>query len=175
MTLNNVYWTIRSVRLLTSYNGKGAAKLWLESLCPSTIPLRMFTIRYDRSSGPGGQNVNKVNSKCTLTLQNFSTCPCIPGEIRRQLMERPFRYYAKSSDSLVIQSDEARSRETNKHACLLKLVKEIKNSCWFAKEVDGDTLKKWDKIKKKAQEERVREKKFNAERKKSRSKTDFKY
>ncbi|QLQ80868.1 hypothetical protein HG537_0E02230 [Torulaspora globosa] len=151
------------------------AKQWLSKLNVDSVPLKLFSVRYDRSSGPGGQNVNKVNSKCTLVLYNFSSCSWIPEVVRDQLKEKNMRYYAKGSDSLVIQSDESRSREINKQICVGKLVNEIKKTCRFARKASEETLEKWDIIKDKANERRMRKKKFNSDKKKLRVKNNFTY
>ncbi|QLG73717.1 hypothetical protein HG535_0F02280 [Zygotorulaspora mrakii] len=164
---------VQFVRFSSSNGARKVAIQWLKYLSVDTVPLKLFTIRYDRSSGPGGQNVNKVNSKCTLTLSNFSKCSWLPNEVRQQLIEKPVRYYAKRSDSLVVQSDETRSRDANKHVCLMKLVTEIRNSCWFPGEIDQTTVKKWENIKKNADRKRIRQKKISSEKKKLRSKLDF--
>lgn len=163
-------WGLRG---LSSGPLQSLAEKWVRSLSASSLPLRLFTIRFDRSSGPGGQKVNKTNSKCTLVLYHFSLCSWIPEEVRRQLKEKPIRYYARSSDSLVVQSDEERSRELNKQLCLEKLVREIKNSCWFPKETGEVTLQKWKVVKTKAKEGRLKEKKQNSDKKKLRNKSGF--
>lgn len=150
-------------------------KEWVEMLKPASIPLKMFVVRYDRSSGPGGQHVNKVNSKCTLILRNFSNCSWVPEEVKNQIKEKPFRYYAQSSDSIVVQSDETRSRDNNRQICLEKLVSAVKGSCFFPTETDVTTLKKWDIIKKKSDEVRVRAKKLNSDKKRRRNKVNFTY
>jgi len=36
-----------------------AARTWLSNLTPNTIPRTICRISFSRSSGPGGQNVNK--------------------------------------------------------------------------------------------------------------------
>ncbi|QLL33310.1 hypothetical protein HG536_0E02210 [Torulaspora globosa] len=151
------------------------AKQWLRQLNVHSVPLKLFSVRYDRSSGPGGQNVNKVNSKCTLVLYSFSSCSWIPEAVRDQLKEKNMRYYAKGSDSLVIQSDESRSRESNRQICVEKLVKEIKKTCKFPGKASEETLEKWDTIKDKANESRMRKKKLNSDRKKLRGKNNFTY
>ncbi|CCF57153.1 hypothetical protein KAFR_0C01600 [Kazachstania africana CBS 2517] len=151
-----------------------AAKRWLQSLKPSTFPQKLFKIRYDRSSGPGGQNVNKVNTKCTMTLSNFSKCTFFPESIRSQLLSRTFRYYVKKSDLIVVSSDEARSREINRQICINKLISEINENVYFPKE---RTLEEKKSIKEKSSnvlktrnERRLLEKKQNASKKKLRHK-----
>jgi len=45
-----------------STNAINEAKKWLQNLTPSKIPRNEFKITFSRSSGPGGQKVNK--SEC---------------------------------------------------------------------------------------------------------------
>ena len=55
------------------------------------IPLREFTFTFVRSSGPGGQNVNKVNTKAVLRW-NVVASPALPvgvGERFREKFRRP--------------------------------------------------------------------------------------
>ncbi|AQZ09340.1 YOL114C [Zygosaccharomyces parabailii] len=153
--------------------GLKLAKNWVISLNSKRVPLNLFAVRYDRSSGPGGQNVNKVNSKCTIALHNFSHCSWFPLEVRKQLLEKKSRYYASSSDTIVIQSGESRSRETNREFCIEKFVNHIKEICFFPGEADEHTLKKWDRIKKKAHEGRIQEKKLQSNKKRLRNKKDL--
>lgn len=144
------------------------SRAWLKELKPSTLPLRYFVVRYDRSSGPGGQNVNKVNSKCTMSLHNFSNCSLFPKLVREQLLEKNFRYYNSVSDSLVVQSDQTRSREQNRQICMEKLVSEINKVCYFPEETSEETLRKWESIKKASNERRLKSKKYTSEKKRSR-------
>lgn len=45
-----------------------AARQWLDDLNPETIPRTMCDVSFSRSSGPGGQNVNKCAAKPFLSL-----------------------------------------------------------------------------------------------------------
>lgn len=151
------------------------ARSWVAELNVTGLPSNQFILRYDRASGPGGQNVNKVNSKCTLTLPGLSNCTWIPQEVRNILRSGKFRYYAKSSDSIVIQSDETRSRETNKLKCFKKLVQGIQQACHFPNETTTESAKKWTKIKEKANKDRLLEKKVHSDKKKNRCRITFNY
>ncbi|BAP69586.1 hypothetical protein KMAR_10378 [Kluyveromyces marxianus] len=142
---------------------------WVSELKADAVPMRLFVATYDRSRGKGGQNVNKVNSKCTLTLYNFSRCSWIPEEVREQLLEKGFRYYARNKDALVIQSDETRSRDQNRAICVEKFVKEVKRTVEFAGEASADTKRKWRGIKARSNEERLSEKKHKSDKKRIRS------
>ncbi|CAI4050793.1 Pth4p SKDI_15G0450 [Saccharomyces kudriavzevii IFO 1802] len=151
------------------------ARDWLKTLSITCLPSKEFVLRYDRASGPGGQNVNKVNSKCTLTLPTLSSCAWIPHEVRNIICSSKFRYYTKSSDSVVIQSDETRSRETNKLKCFEKLVHEIKQTCQFPNDTTAETTKKWTNIKEKSNKVRLLNKKAHGDKKKNRCKIKFNY
>ena len=48
-----------------------------------SIPLSEFQFDYARSGGPGGQNVNKVNSKVLLRW-NPATSPSLPEPVRER-------------------------------------------------------------------------------------------
>ncbi|HQU47046.1 MAG TPA: peptide chain release factor-like protein, partial [Pirellulales bacterium] len=51
------------------------------------IPLEEFEFTYARSSGPGGQNVNKVNSKALLRWP-VRTSPSLPEAVRERFVGR---------------------------------------------------------------------------------------
>lgn len=144
------------------------ARKWLDNLSSVDLEPRYFNVRYDRASGPGGQNVNKVNTKCTLTLPSFSKCSLFPDEIKAQLISKRMKYYSPNSDSIIIQSDETRSREQNKIRCFEKLVDTIKETCYFAKDTAIKDIKRWQSIKERTKNLRLKQKKFNSEKKKTR-------
>ncbi|KAH8693036.1 peptidyl-tRNA hydrolase domain protein [Talaromyces proteolyticus] len=112
-------------------NGKDEEELkkareWLANFSRNTIPRSICTASFSRSSGPGGQNVNKVNSKATLKVPLISLLPLVPPIIHERL--RSSRYLADRSDSLVIQSDEDRKQSSNLESCFSKLYKLIEAS-----------------------------------------------
>ena len=51
------------------------------------IPLREFQFTFARSSGPGGQNVNKVSSKATLRWPVLRS-PSLPEPVRQRLLQQ---------------------------------------------------------------------------------------
>ena len=77
-----------------------------------------FQFSYARSSGPGGQNVNKVNSKVTLHWNlNEAT---LPDDIVRRFRLK-FRNKITEEGQVVIQSQRYRDQPRNREDCLEKL------------------------------------------------------
>jgi len=79
------------------------------------------TMSFSRSSGPGGQNVNKVNTKATVRCA--LDVPWIPAWAKTVLAKDP--HYAPSSHSLLVTSTTTRSQAQNIDDCLAKLHKII--------------------------------------------------
>ncbi|OMP85909.1 hypothetical protein BK809_0002121 [Diplodia seriata] len=98
-----------------------AARKWLQKLDPETIPKHICDVSFSRSSGPGGQNVNKyrVSSKATLRVPLDALLPILPALLHQEI--RSSRHYAANSNALVIQSDDSRKQTDNVHACYRKL------------------------------------------------------
>ena len=85
------------------------------------IPLREFRFSFTRSSGPGGQNVNKVNTKATLRWSLRAT-PSRPQAVRRRLLAKYGRR-VNAQGELVISSQRFRDAGRNVADCLEKLRK----------------------------------------------------
>lgn len=83
------------------------------------IPIAELRFSFSRSSGPGGQNVNKVNTKATMrwTLDENTTIP--EGVMRRFRQAYPNRINAEGE--LVLHSQRYRDRPRNISDCMDKL------------------------------------------------------
>ena len=78
-----------------------------------------FRWEYSRSGGPGGQNVNKVNSKVQLRW-NPGASPSLPEPVRARLLAALGDRLTGDGD-LLIASQTARDQGRNVDACLEKL------------------------------------------------------
>jgi ribosome-associated protein len=75
------------------------------------IPADDLEFKFVRSSGPGGQNVNKVASKVELRLKLASTRALSPGQKQRLMSAHPSHLGADGD--FIITSDRFRSQPRN--------------------------------------------------------------
>lgn len=83
------------------------------------VPKEQLEWSFARSSGPGGQNVNKVNSKATLRWIPADPPPLAPAAWKRFC--RSAKRYMTSDGHIVIQSQEHRDQPQNIESCQQKL------------------------------------------------------
>ena len=83
------------------------------------VPLREFHFTFSRSSGPGGQNVNKVNTKATLRWA-VATTKSLSDDVRERFSTKYRRRITSEGDLLVV-SQRFRDQGRNVADCLEKL------------------------------------------------------
>lgn len=83
------------------------------------IPLAEFEFTFVRSSGPGGQNVNKVNTKAVLRWP-VRTSPSLPEAMRARFLQRYANRVTTDGD-LLVSSQRYRDQVRNVDDCLEKL------------------------------------------------------
>lgn len=83
-----------------------------------TISDSEFELSYARSSGPGGQNVNKVNSKAILRW-NLITSPSLSLDMREWLLSR-LRPQLNTNGEILTTSDRFRDQIRNREDCFEK-------------------------------------------------------
>jgi ribosome-associated protein len=124
------------------------------------IPRDELRFSFVRSSGPGGQNVNKVASKAVLRW-SVGESSSVPQAARDRFMER---YARRINDrgELVIASQRYRDQSKNIDDCLAKLRDLILSVA------SGPRPRLKTRIPKAAKERRLREKRTTADKKKGR-------
>lgn len=83
------------------------------------IPMSELIVTAVRSQGPGGQNVNKVNSKIVLQW-NVAETPSLPHHVRRRLILSAGSLVSKSG-WLTITSQKTRYQIANREDCYERL------------------------------------------------------
>ncbi len=129
------------------------------------IPDDEFDISFARSSGPGGQNVNKTNSKAVLHW-DVTNSPLLPWDVKARFL-KSFASRLTTEGSIVIASDESRAQEANVKGCLEKLKAMILTVATPPK------IRKPTKPTKSSQRARVDNKKARSNTKKTRQKVDY--
>jgi ribosome-associated protein len=84
-----------------------------------TIPAAEVGVSYARSAGPGGQNVNKVNSKAILRWRVLES-PSLPAAVRQRFLAH-FGNRVTNDGEIVIAADEHREQPRNLTACYDRL------------------------------------------------------
>lgn len=83
------------------------------------IPDTEMEWSYVRSSGPGGQNVNKVASKAVLRWHVAATT-ALPDDVKARLLAQQ-RGRITTEGDLLLTSQRYRDQERNREDCLQKL------------------------------------------------------
>ncbi|KAJ4271681.1 hypothetical protein NW762_000386 [Fusarium torreyae] len=97
------------------------ARTWFKSFNSSQLPKGNTT--YARSSGPGGQHVNKTETKAITAYPVGELLSNLPKSLHPSI--RKSRYYTAANDSLTFQAQDSRSRDANADDNRRKLVEEV--------------------------------------------------
>ncbi|XP_048027371.1 peptidyl-tRNA hydrolase ICT1, mitochondrial [Megalobrama amblycephala] len=102
----------------SDFHMKKASHFTQEDLL-SHIPVDKLKITYSRSSGPGGQHVNKVSTKAEVRF-HVQTAEWIPEEVRREILLKNKTRVNKAGE-LIVTSEMSRSQQRNLEDCLQKI------------------------------------------------------
>jgi len=83
------------------------------------IPLADLRFKFNRSSGPGGQNVNKLNTRAELQY-NFAQSAVLSA-LQRQRIAEKLSARLNSKGLLIVNSERFRTQGRNREDCLDKL------------------------------------------------------
>ncbi len=83
------------------------------------IPASEFSLTFARSAGPGGQNVNKVNTKAVLRW-NLDQSASVPDEVKTRFRQMHAQRMNNVGE-VVLSSDRHRNQLRNINDCYEKL------------------------------------------------------
>ena len=124
-----------------------------------------FSFKAVRSSGAGGQNVNKVSSKVVLSFDLANSLGLTQEEKER--LQIKIANKLTQEVVLIITSEEDRSQFKNKEIAIKKFLKVIENGLLVPKE------RKEIKVSRRAKEKRLNAKKVMSVLKQNRKKPNF--
>ena len=120
-----------------------------------------LSVSYSRSSGPGGQHVNKLNTKVTLFL-DIRNCSAFT-EHQKQTLEKAFPGRIDKQGVLRVSSQRFRSQAANQNAALERMASLIETA------LKPKRIRKKTKIPRRVKEKRLQEKKNKSAIKRMRS------
>ncbi|KAF3426687.1 hypothetical protein E2986_10673 [Frieseomelitta varia] len=130
------------------------------------IPIKELEITYSRSSGAGGQHVNRTNSKVDVRL-HIESAKWLAEDVRNKLLEQHKNKLSKEGH-LIIKSELTRSQHLNLADALEKLRKIIWEAAKPPSKIPPETLEMKRKQHLRAARERLFEKRKRSEIKQSR-------
>ena len=90
------------------------------------VPVQELRFSFSRSSGAGGQNVNKLNTKAELRF-HLMGARWLEEEVKERFLEL-FPNFVNNSGEVVIVSQEERNQHRNKSICVQKLGAMVKEA-----------------------------------------------
>lgn len=129
------------------------------------IPNSEFDFTFSRSSGAGGQNVNKVNTKATLSW-DIDESTAISSAVKKRFKEK-FSRFITAEAMVKIDSQRFRTQSQNIQDCIDKLHEMLEQVAKAPRKRIAT------KPTKSSQKKRVDSKKKNAQTKKNRQKVKF--
>ncbi|KAH6686874.1 peptidyl-tRNA hydrolase domain-containing protein [Plectosphaerella plurivora] len=142
------------------------ARTWRKSFDSSKLPKGQTT--FARSSGPGGQHVNKTETKAITVWPVGELLAILPRLMHPGI--RTSKYYTARSNALTFQDQTHRSRTSNTDENVEKLFEEVDRIYQEAvpAETSPEKAKKHAKIAKAFNEARIKQKKLHSAKKQSR-------
>lgn len=116
-----------------------------------TIPSEYLTFLYSRSSGPGGQHVNKLNTRASVFL-DILNCPYF-SERQKNMLAITLKGRIDKQGVLQISSQQSRSQAANRNTALQRMAQLIDQA------IKPKRVRKKTHVPKRAVEKRLNEKK----------------
>ncbi|XP_034414326.1 peptidyl-tRNA hydrolase ICT1, mitochondrial isoform X2 [Cyclopterus lumpus] len=130
------------------------------------IPVDRLTVSYSKSSGPGGQHVNKVSTKAEVRF-HVRTADWIPEDVRQNIFEKNKNRINKAGE-LLVTSELSRSQQRNLSDCVQKIAAILAEASERPREPTAEDVALRAARIEKGNTERLKQKKINSATKRSR-------
>ncbi|XP_021736020.1 peptidyl-tRNA hydrolase ICT1, mitochondrial-like [Chenopodium quinoa] len=130
---------------------------------PAKISLEHVTMNFARSGGPGGQNVNKVNTKVDMRF-NVKKATWLSERIREKIMQLEKNRINKDGE-IVISSTKTRTQQGNIEDALSKLQAIIDAAAYVPPAPTEAQKKKIAQLSAKSEQKRLQNKKVLSQKK----------
>lgn len=129
-----------------------------------SIPQTALSFSFSRSSGPGGQNVNKLNTRVTVSL-DIGACDAFTDQ-QKQTLYKALHSRIDKAGLLHLSCQEYRSQHANRNAVLQRLAELL------AEALKPVRKRRRTKPTRASVERRLQHKKLRSQQKKLRSQVD---
>ncbi|KAK3815250.1 MAG: translation release factor [Benniella sp.] len=136
---------------------------WAQNFSKDSIPKGLLTLNFVRSSGPGGQNVNKVNTKVDMRFV-VDEAMWLPEYVRGRLKSEEGNKINKSGE-YVLSSDSKRTQMANMDDCMEKLHAVLLRMAKLPTLPDAEALAKLERIRRAGDNRRKANKQFQSKKK----------
>lgn len=126
-----------------------------------TIPAHELEIATSRAGGPGGQHVNRTDTRVTVRWNVANTSVLTPEQQSRVLQNLQSRLTTEGD--LLVSNSASRSQQQNKESAFAQLAQEISKALYVPK------VRMKTRVSREAKEKRLREKSRRGDIKKMRS------
>lgn len=127
-------------RWKSGHNGPDPNKIYF-----GPIPRDKLQFSFSASSGPGGQNVNRVNTKVELRFKP-EEAHWIPIEMRQRFIDMNRSRINKEGD-MIISSQRERKQDLNLEDCVAKLKQYLEEASWIPKERIATEVPEYENVK----------------------------
>lgn len=133
----------------------------------ASISEEELVFKFSRSSGPGGQNVNKVNTRVTVFFDAAGTKGL--SDAQKKLVLKKLATYTDKRGVIRVVSQRHRTQKANREAAVEKLQELLKGALKKKK------VRKKTKVPKAVKQRRLEEKRRRSILKKQRAERDFEF